>query len=54
MPLVATGTTVPGLYSHIAHLVNKNETEFPQPFKASKPKQNIGQGKPKGKPQIQR
>ena len=32
MPLVTTGATVPGLYSHIAHLVDK-EGEIPPPFK---------------------
>ena len=30
MPLMATGTTVPGLYSHIAHLVDK---EYPHHLK---------------------
>ena len=29
MPLVTTGATVPGLYSHIAHLVDKDEAEIP-------------------------
>ena len=52
MPL--TGTTVPGLYSHIAHLVDKEEGEIPQLFKGAKPKQTRGRGKPKGKPQEQR
>ena len=54
MPLMATGATVPGLYSHIAHLVDKEEGEIPQPFKGTKPKQTRGRGKPKGKPQEQR
>ena len=31
MPMMATGTTVPGLYSHIAHWVDKEEGEIPQP-----------------------
>ena len=44
MPMMATGATVLGLYSHIA----------PQPFKGAKPKQTRGRGKPKGKPQEQR
>ena len=46
MPMVATGATVPGLYSHIAHLVDKEEGEIPQPFKGTKPKQTRGRGKP--------
>ena len=32
MPTMATSATVPGLYSHIAHLVDKDEGEIPQPF----------------------
>ena len=51
---MATDATVPGLYSHIAHLVDKEEDEIPQPFKGTKPKQTRGRGKPKGKPQEQR
>ena len=54
MPVFATGATVPGLYSHIAHSVDKEEGEIPQPFKGAKPKQTRGRGKPKGKPQEQR
>ena len=54
MPTMATGATVPGLYSHIAHSVDKEEGEIPQPFKGAKPKQTRGRGKPKGKPQEQR
>ena len=54
MPMMATGATVLGLYSHIAHLVNKEEGEIPQLFKGTKPKQTRGRGKPKGKPQEQR
>ena len=33
LPNLAKGTTVPGLYSHIAHSDNKEETDIPQPFK---------------------
>ena len=51
MPMMATGATVPGLYSHIAHSVDKEEGEIPQPFKGAKPKQTRGRGKPKGKSQ---
>ena len=48
------GATVLGLYSHIAHLVDKEEEEIPPPFKGAKPKQTRGRGKPKGKSQGQR
>ena len=54
MPLVITGATVLGLYSHIAHLVDKKEEEIPPPFKGAKLKQTRGRGKPKGKPQGHR
>ena len=54
MPLMATGATVLGLYSHIAHSVDKEEGEIPQLFKGAKLKQTRGRGKPKGKPQEQR
>ena len=54
MPMMATGATVPGLYSHIAHLVDKEEGEIPQVFKGAKLKQTRCRGKPKGKPQEQR
>ena len=36
MPLVTTGTAVPGLYSHIAHSVDKDESETLPPFKGTK------------------
>ena len=39
MPLMATGATVPGLYLHIAHSVDKEEGKIPLPFKGAKPKQ---------------
>ena len=54
MPLMATDTTVLALYLHIAHSVDKEEGEIPQPFKGAKLKQTRGTGKPKGKPQEQR
>ena len=54
MPLVTTGATVPGLYSHITQSVDKDEAEIPPPFKGAKPKQIRGRGKPKGKPQSHR
>ena len=54
MPLVTTGATVLGLYSHITHSVDKDEEEMPPPFKGAKAKQTRGRGKPKGKPQGHR
>ena len=54
MPMMATYATVLGLYSHIAHSVDKEEGEIPQPFKGTKQKQTRGRGKPKGKPHEQR
>ena len=36
MPLMVTGATVPGLYLHIAHSVEKEEGEIPQPLKVQK------------------
>ena len=54
MPMMATGATVPGLYSHTAHSVDKEEGEICQPFKGAKPKQTRGRGEPKGKPHEQR
>ena len=54
MPTMVTCATVPGLYSHIAHSVDKEEGDIPQPFKGAKPKQTRGRGKPKGKPQDQK
>ena len=54
MLMMATGATVLGLYSHIAHSVDKEEGDIPQLFKGTKPKQTRGRGKPKGKPQGQR
>ena len=54
MPMMATGATVLGLYSHIAHSVDKEEGEIPQPFKGAKLKQTRCRGKPKGKPHEQR
>ena len=50
MPTMATGATVPGLYSHIAHSVDKEKGKIPQPFKGAKLKQTRGRGKPRGKP----
>ena len=52
MPLVTTGATVLALYSHITHLVDKEEGEIPPPFKGAKLEQTRGRGNPKGKPQV--
>ena len=44
MPLVTTGATIPGLYSHIAHSVDKDEAEIPPSFKGqnqSKPEVEV-------------
>ena len=46
MPMMPTGATVVGLYSHIAHSVDKDEGEIPQLLKGAKPKQTRGRGKP--------
>ena len=46
---MAKGTTVPGLYSHIAHSDDKEETDIPQPFKGAWPKQPKHRGGGKGK-----
>ena len=53
MPMMATGATVPGLYFHIAHSVDK-EGKIAQLFKGTKLKQTKGRGKPKEKPHEQR
>ena len=52
--MMATGATVLGLYSHIAHSVDKEEGEIPQTFKGAIWKQTRGRGKPKGKPHEKR
>ena len=52
--MMATGATVPGLYSHVAHSVDKEGGEILQLFKGTKLKQTRGRGKPKGKPHEQR
>ena len=53
MPMMTTGVTILGLYSHIAHSVDREEGEIPQPFKGTKLKQTRDRGKPEGKPQEQ-
>ena len=54
MPMMASGATVLGLYSHVTHSVDKEEGKISQPFKGAKPKQTRGTGKPKQKPKEQR
>ena len=49
LPTVAKGTTLPSLYSHIAHSNDKDETDIPQPFKGARPKQPKPRGGGKGK-----
>ena len=49
LPTLGKGTTVPGLYSHVAHSNNKDEAEMPQPFKGAHPKQPKPRGGGKGK-----
>ena len=43
------GTAVPSLYSHTAHLNEKEETDIPQPFKGARPKKPKTTGGGKGK-----
>ena len=43
LPTLAKGTAVPGLYSHIAHSDDKEETDIPQPFKGAWPKHRGGE-----------
>ena len=35
LPNLTKGTAVPGLYSHIAHSNDKEETDIPQPLKGA-------------------
>ena len=49
LPTLTQGTAVPGLYSHIAHSNDKEETDIPQPFEGARPKQTKTRGGGKGK-----
>ena len=49
LPTLAKGTAVPGLYSHIAHSDDKEETDILQPSKGTQPKQPKHRGGGKGK-----
>ena len=53
LPTLTQGAVVTGLYSHIAHSDDKEETDIPQPFKEVKPKQTKNSGGGKGKKQQQ-
>ena len=46
---MAKGTAVPGLYSHIAHSGDKEESDIPQSFKGACPKQPKSRGGGRGK-----
>ena len=49
LPNLKKGTAVLGLYSHIGHLNDKEETDIPQPFKGARPKQPKTRDGEKGK-----
>ena len=49
LPNLTKGTAVTGLYSHIAHSDDKEETNIPQPFKGAHSKQLKHKGGGKGK-----
>ena len=39
LPTLTQSTALSGLYSHVTHSNNKEETDIPQPFKGVRPKQ---------------
>ena len=49
LPTLTQGTAVLSLFSHIAHSNDKEETDIPQPFKRTRPKQTKPRGGGKGK-----
>ena len=49
LPTLTQGMAVHGLYSHIGHLNDKEETDIHQPFKGARPKQTKTRGRGKGK-----
>ena len=49
LPNLTKGTAAPSLYSHIAHLNDKEETDLHQPFKGVRPKKPKTRGGGKGK-----
>ena len=49
LPTLVKGTVVSGLYSHIAHSGDKEESDIPQPFKGAHPKQPKSRGGRRGK-----
>ena len=54
LPNLTKGSPVPSLYSHIAHSNDKEETDIPQPFKGTQPKQPKTRGGGKGKQSQQK
>ena len=49
VPTLAKSTTVPGLYSHIAHSNDKDKVEILKTFKGAHPKQPKPRGRGRGK-----
>ena len=49
LPTLMQGAAVPGLYSHLAHSNDKEETDISQPFKGARPKQTKNRQRGKGK-----
>ena len=49
VPTLAKSTTVPGLYSQIAHSNDKDEVEILQPFEGAHPKQPNPRGRGRGR-----
>ena len=49
LPTLTQVTVIPGLYSHIAHLNDKEEADIPQPFQGARPEQTKTRGRGKGK-----
>ena len=49
LPTLAKGTTVPSLYSHIAHSNDKDKAKIHQPFKGAHPEQPKPRGRGKDK-----
>ena len=54
LPNLTKGTAVPSLYSHVALSNDKEETDIPQPFKGTRPKQPQTRSRGKGKQSQQK
>ena len=52
LPMLAKGTTVPGLCSYIAHSGDKEKSDIPQPFKGAWPKHRKRKGQSPQKPKY--